>query len=79
MVESDVGRSRFCAPGPAWRRSSFCASGECVEVSAQDGMIILRNSKNPAAVVRYSGREWRSFLLGIKAGEFDDLECHPTE
>ena len=28
-------------------RASFCASGECVEVAQQDGMIILRDSTQP--------------------------------
>ena len=59
---------------PAWRKASFCASGECVEVSQQEDMIVLRDSKEPhASVLRYTAEEWRSFVLGVKAGEFDDL------
>jgi len=57
---------------PAWRKASFCASGECVEVAQQDGMIVLRDSKEPGgSLLRYTAEEWQSFVLGVKAGEFD--------
>jgi hypothetical protein len=62
------------ATQPAWRRASFCASGECVEVTRRDGMIFVRSSSErwrPA--LRYTPEEFRSFANGIKAGEFDDL------
>jgi Domain of unknown function (DUF397) len=59
---------------PAWRKASFCASGECVEVAQQDGMIVLRDSKEPrGGVLRYTAEEWQSFVLGVKAGEFDHV------
>ena len=59
---------------PAWRRASFCASGECVEVAQRNGMIILRDSKEPrGSVLHYTPEEWQSFVRGIKAGEFDNL------
>jgi hypothetical protein len=61
------------AARPTWRKASFCQSGECVEVAEQNGMIILRDSKAPRRVLRYSTEEWQSFVLGIKAREFDDL------
>lgn len=74
MIESGVGSEpRHGASGRAWRRSSFCASGECVEVTERDGLVLLRNSKDPGVVLQYTGAEWRSFLGGIRAGEFDDL------
>jgi Domain of unknown function (DUF397) len=57
----------------AWRKASFCQSGECVEVAELNGMIVLRDSKAPRRVLRYTTEEWRSFVLGIKASEFDDL------
>jgi hypothetical protein len=60
--------------GQQWRRSSFCQSGECAEVARQDGMIVLRDSKEAAGgVVRYTAEEWLALVRGIKAGEFDDL------
>lgn len=58
----------------AWRKASFCASGQCVEVTEQNGMIIMRDSKEPhGGMLRYTIEEWQSFVRGIKAGEFDDL------
>jgi hypothetical protein len=58
----------------AWRRASLCAASECVEVAEHHGMIILRDSKAPGgAILRYTADEWRAFVGGIKAGEFDDL------
>jgi hypothetical protein len=61
------------AEPPAWRKTSFCASRECVEVAHEDGMIVLRDSKEPPRYVRYTVEEWESFIQGVKAGEFDDL------
>ena len=55
-----------------WRKASMCQSGECVEVAQQDGMIVLRSSKDPDSILSYTAMEWQSFLRGIKAGEFDD-------
>jgi hypothetical protein len=63
-------------PQPAWRKASFCASGECVEVAQQNGMIVVRDSKEPSGwKLNYTPEEWRTFVRGIKAGEFDDLGC----
>lgn len=58
----------------AWRKASFCGGGECVEVGTQDGMVMLRDSKKASgAELRYSSEEWRAFVSGVKAGEFDDF------
>lgn len=75
MVESDRGRrSRRRAADPAWRKSSFCASGECVEVSQpEEGVVALRDSGNPDVELRYTSVEWRSFVRAIKAGKFGEF------
>ena len=59
--------------GARWRRSSFCAANECAELASEDGMIMLRSSLAPGAVVTYTPEEFRALRLGIQAGEFDDL------
>lgn len=59
---------------PQWRRSTYCASNECVEIASLNGVIMLRNSTEPRNVVRYTSAEWRSFTTGLKAGDFSDLE-----
>ena len=67
------------AKQPNWRKTSFCASNECVEVARLNGMIVLRSTNGPRGIsmgarrVQYTAEEWRSFVLGVKAGEFDDL------
>jgi hypothetical protein len=57
---------------PAWRRSSFCASSECVEIARLDDMIVMRDSKDPSGhVLRYTTEEFRFLVRNIKAGEYD--------
>ncbi|MFE5580550.1 DUF397 domain-containing protein [Kitasatospora sp. NPDC056531] len=55
-----------------WRKSS--ASGEsadCVEVRATGGLVEIRESDRPEAIVRTTPRKWAAFVRGVKAGEFD--------
>jgi hypothetical protein len=59
---------------PAFRRASFCASGECVEVAQRDGMIILRDSVRPHSMLHYAVSDWGSFVRNIKSGKLDRLE-----
>jgi predicted secreted Zn-dependent protease len=62
-----------------WRRASFCGGGECVEVGAQDDMIVVRDSKEPSGfTLRYSKTEWQAFIAGVKAGEFDSFGCNTS-
>lgn len=56
-----------------WRKSSFCAAGECAELAQKDGAILLRSSQAPRVVVTYTAEEFRALRLGIQSGEFDDL------
>lgn len=64
----------------AWRKSSFSdgtgSGNECVELaSLADGGVAVRDSKlaDSGPVVTFTRAELRAFVLGIKAGEFDDL------
>jgi uncharacterized protein DUF397 len=60
------------AAQPAWRKASLCQSGECVEVAELNGMIVMRDSKDPSGhVLRYTAEEFRSLIRAIKAGEYD--------
>jgi hypothetical protein len=59
---------------PAWRRASYCAAGECVEVAQRDGMIMLRDSTQPhGSVLHYAAKEWRHFVRNVRTGEFGEL------
>jgi hypothetical protein len=45
-----------------------------VEVAVIDGLIAVRDSKDPeGAILRYTADEWGAFLDGAKKGEFDSL------
>jgi hypothetical protein len=58
----------------SWRRASFCASNECVEVAPHNGMIVMRDSTgHQGQMLHYTAEEWQSFIRGVKAGEFDNL------
>ncbi|GAA2688124.1 MULTISPECIES: DUF397 domain-containing protein [Actinosynnema] len=63
-----------------WRKSSFStgegSGGSCVEVAPlPDGGVAMRNSTlgDASPVVHYTQAELKAFILGVKAGEFDDL------
>lgn len=60
---------------PEWRKSTHStADGNCIEVAAlPEGKIAIRNDESDQIVVSASREDFRAFVLGIKAGEFDDL------
>jgi hypothetical protein len=57
----------------AWRRSRACANTECVEVAALAGEVAMRSSQSPNVILTFTEAEWRQFVLGVKAGDFDDV------
>ena len=52
-----------------WSTSSFCAMDSCVEVQVVIDGVQVRDTTG--RIVTFSHDEWRAFLLGVKAGEFD--------
>ncbi|MFD3909931.1 MULTISPECIES: DUF397 domain-containing protein [unclassified Streptomyces] len=57
-----------------WQKSSFSqGAGECVEIAAASGKILIRESDSPENIVATSHERLGAFILAIKAGEFDDL------
>ena len=57
-----------------WRKSSFTDNGECVELAEVDDAVMVRNSNHPArGTVRFTRAQLAAWIVGIKAGEFDDL------
>jgi len=56
-----------------WRKSSFSGQqSNCVEFRRTPGGVEVRNSKRPdAGTVAYTDSEWKAFIAGAKAGEFD--------
>ena len=57
-----------------WRKSSRSnhgGEGDCVEIAGLRDEVALRDSKNPSGpVLAITRAEWRTFLGGIRAGEF---------
>jgi hypothetical protein len=59
---------------PTWRKASYCASGQCVEVAQWKGIVMLRDSQNPhGLVLSYTAKEWQGFASAVKSGRFDNL------
>jgi hypothetical protein len=58
-----------------WRKSSRSSGngGQCVEVADNlPGVVAVRDSKNPdGPKLLFTPAEWRAFVGGVKAGEFD--------
>lgn len=52
-------------------RSSFCVISACLEVKSEKEMIKIRHSKNHKKVLTISKEEWKSFIRGVRVGEFD--------
>jgi len=60
----------------AWRKASFCASRECIEVGQRNGVVLIRDSARPdGAVLESPARNWQSLVRRVKAGELDHLGC----
>ena len=58
----------------AWRKSTRSnANGACVEVAGNlSEVVALRDSKDKTGPVLVFARDnWRGFIDGVKAGEFD--------
>jgi hypothetical protein len=59
-----------------WRKSTASGQSACLEVAqATDGeAVLLRDSKHPDGPrLRLTPGEWRAFVAGVRAGEFDDV------
>ncbi len=55
-----------------WRRSTTSNYGNCVEVSFDDDLVHVRNSRDPRGpALVFTTPEWQAFLDGAHAHEFD--------
>jgi hypothetical protein len=53
-----------------WVKSSFSASGNCLEAASTGGGVAIRNNDRlEDGVLLFAAGEWRAFLDGVKAGE----------
>jgi len=60
-------------PTLAYRTSSWCSSGGCVEVAPlPDGGAVVRDTKDRTREpLTFDRQEWIDFVSGVKNGEFD--------
>jgi hypothetical protein len=54
-----------------WRRSSFCSSDTCVEITLESAVVLIRNSRDPEIKIAVTHNEWQAFLAGVKNFEFE--------
>jgi hypothetical protein len=58
-----------------FRKSSFCKTDTpmCVEVDLDGATVHVRDSKEiDGSVLTFTREEWRAFITGVRAGEFDN-------
>jgi hypothetical protein len=59
---------------PWIKASASDSSGQCAELRRHDGMIEVRDSKDPGGpVLRFTPAELAAWLDGVRRGEFDHL------
>jgi hypothetical protein len=59
--------------GVAYRKSSCSESSQlCVGVAYKKNEVLVVNTNTQDLVLRFTREEWRAFLEGVKANEFDD-------
>jgi hypothetical protein len=59
-------------PPYAWRKSTLCGSGSCIEVAKVNESYMVRDSKDPEGpVLEFSRAEWDAFVAGVHAGDFN--------
>lgn len=52
----------------AFRKSSWCQGGECAEAAVRDGVVLVRDSRDPdGPVLPLPIEDWAAFVKAIKA------------
>ena len=58
----------------SWRKSSASGSGDCVEAAAENGYVLLRDSKRQhSQTLRFTIPKWESFLSDVRSGRLNTL------
>ncbi len=56
---------------PQWRRSTFCASGSCIECANDGEAILVRDSKLAnSPILAFGTTAWKQFVAAIKEDAF---------
>jgi len=70
-MRRSAGLGRESGESGIWRKPSRCQTGECVEVSQHESVVMLRDSMRPQAIISVTAASWQMFTDAIRAGEFD--------
>ncbi|WP_203905040.1 DUF397 domain-containing protein [Virgisporangium aliadipatigenens] len=58
-------------PGLNWRKSSYSASSNCIEIAFSDDTVLVRDSKDKdGGILDFTPAQWISFVRAAGAGEF---------
>ncbi|WUH97301.1 DUF397 domain-containing protein [Spirillospora sp. NBC_00431] len=71
---SHSGVEGHCVEISPWHKSSHSIGngGECVEVRADEAVVLARDSKDPdGAVLGFGVEAWAAFLSTVKSGQLD--------
>lgn len=81
MNDSDLWKSAtYCSTNACvevamrtFKKSSYSASGACVEMTEDGPTILVRDSKQGGVgpTLEFTRDEWIAFTKGVKVGEFD--------
>ena len=53
----------------AWRTAKDCDGGQCVEIGAQDKIIMIRDSADrEGGLIALGQQQWRDFVVTVKDG-----------
>ena len=53
-----------------WRKSSFSANGDCIEVAIQNGSVLIRDTKNRSGgTISASSSAWQEFIQAIRSNK----------
>lgn len=72
---TQVGQRGPSSGEAAWRKPSLCQQGECAELLQEQGggEILVRSTRKPDEVVRFTVAEWQALAAGILAGDYSDF------
>lgn len=74
MLKAPSGPNHEESVNAAFKKSSYCQDGGCVEVAtSQDGNIVYvrDNKKLDQAPLKFTKSEWDAFVKGVKNNEFN--------
>jgi hypothetical protein len=64
---------------PKWRKSSYSAQGNCVEVAFASSGVMVRDSKDvDGPTLHFTAAQWSSLIASVHNGELRASTGNPT-